>query len=135
MSTLEDPLVRAFEASTVDGARFRHREHLYVAFCLLRALPFEEAAARYVGALRRLAAALGVPQKFHATMTWAYLTLLDEAMHRPGLEAAGFDEVLAGTPALLDDGAALLRRHYGPGELDDPEARRRFVLPRGAPGV
>ena len=127
---MSDPLVLAFENAGLDRAAFHHREHLYVAWCYLCALPLEDALARYVHGLRRLTMALGVPEKFHATMTWAYLVLLGEAMDRsPG---AGFDELLEKNPALLWPRAGALEAHYDRAQLDSGEARRRFVLPRRA---
>jgi N-formylglutamate deformylase len=127
---LTDPLVRAFEKTTIDPNAFHHREHLYVAWCYLRALPLEDALARYVRHLRALVAALGVPDKYHATMTWAYVVLLHEAMDKsPG---ATFDDLLVKNPALLEPRAGALRAFYAPAELDSQEARRRFVLPRRA---
>ena len=128
---LTDPQVQAFEGATVDPSRFHHREHLYVAWCYLRVLPPEDALARYVQNLRRLVTALGVPEKFHATMTWAYVVLLHDAMEQtPGLT---FEALLARHPALLDHRAGALRQHYRPEELESAEARRRFVLPRRDP--
>lgn len=127
---LSDPIVQAFESATVDPAAFRHREHLHVAWCYLRALPLEDALARYVHHLRRLAAVLGAPDKFHATMTWAYVVLLHDAMDRsPG---ATFEQLLADHPALLDHRAGALYDHYDRDQLHSAEARRRFVLPRRA---
>jgi hypothetical protein len=122
-----DPLVRAFERAAIDPAAFHHREHLYVTWCYLRSLPPEEALARYVRHLRQLTIALGVPEKFHTTMTWAYVVLLHEAMDRsPG---ASFHELLAENAALLDHPAAL-HAHYDREQLDSDDARRRFLLPR-----
>jgi hypothetical protein len=127
---LNDPLVQAFERTTIDPTAFHHREHLYVAWCYLRALPLEEALARYVHHLRQLAIALRAPEKFHTTMTWAYVVLVFDAMDRsPG---ASFDELLARNPTLLDHRAGALYAHYDREQLDSDEARRRFVLPRRA---
>jgi hypothetical protein len=120
--------VQAFEQTTLDPTTFHHREHLYVAWCYLRALPLEDALARYVHHLRQLAIALGVPHKFHATMTWGYVVLLGEAMDRS--PSVGFDELLDRHPALLDRPAAALAPHDDRAQLDSEEARRRFVLPR-----
>jgi hypothetical protein len=128
---IDDPLVRAFEAGTVDPAKFNHREHLYVAWCYLKALTLEDALLRYVRHLRLLASTLGVPGKYHATITWGYLVLLDEAMHDPELSCAGFDAVLEKHPTLLDRHA--LHAYYKPEELASPAARQRFVLPRRTP--
>jgi hypothetical protein len=122
-----DPLVAAFESATLDPAAFHHREHLYVAWCYLSALPLEDALARYVHHLRRLTIALGVPRKFHATMTWAYMTLLREAMGES--PSVTFDELLDRHPMLLDRHAALAP-YYDPIQLDSEQARRHFVLPR-----
>jgi hypothetical protein len=125
---VNDPLVRAFEGASVDAARFRHREHLYVAWCYLRALPLEQALARYVYYLQRLANALGAPHKFHATMTWAYIVLLHDAMERSPGES--FDNLLAKNPAIVDHRNGALYDYYDRKELEADEARRRFVLPR-----
>jgi hypothetical protein len=127
---LTDPLVLAFETQSVDPAAFRHREHVYVAWCYLRALPPEDALARYVGNLRKLTAALGVPHKFHATMTWAYVILIHEAMQGGADET--FDALCARRPDLLDHAAGAIHRHYRADELASDAARARFVLPRGA---
>ena len=127
-STITDPLVRAFEDASVDPAAFHHREHLYVAWCYLRELTLEEALARYVHFLKRLVVALGVPQKYHATMTWTYVVALHDAMAQaPEL---GFDALLEGRPDLLDHRSGVLWKHYAKAELESPEARARFVLPR-----
>src|SRR4051812_4472939 len=111
-ATIDDPLVRAFEDCTLEPARFRHREHVYVAYCYLRALPFEDAAPRFVRNLRRFAAAHGARDKFHATVTWAWLAIIAEAA---ALQPAGegFDALLAAHPALLaHDVPAALAAYY-----------------------
>jgi hypothetical protein len=97
---ITDPLVSAFENASIEPARFRHREHLYVAWCYLRESSLEDALERYVRGLRALTSALGVPEKFHATLTWAYVTLLHAAMQRS--PHASFDALLAENPALVD---------------------------------
>jgi hypothetical protein len=121
----DDRLVREFESGTVDGACFGHREHLRVAWCYLRAMPLEDALARYVRGLRALAEKLGVAHKFHRTLTWTWILLVDEAMAAsPGL---GFDALLAAHPRLTDRDAPLAL--YERAQLDGEAARRRFVWP------
>lgn len=120
---MQDPTVRAFEDATIKD--FHHLEHLYVAWCYLRALSPEDALARYARHLRKLAEANGAPQNFHATITWASMALVGEAMARsPGL---AFASLLEAHPELLARNA--LEAYYAPGELAG-EARQRFVLPR-----
>ena len=126
---LGDPLVHAFETATIGPTAFRHREHLYVAWCYLRSMSLEDALARYVSHLRKLTIALGVPEKFHATMTWAYVVLLHEAMQASQF-GLSFDDLLTKNPGLLDHQSGLLHEHYDRAQLQSDEARRRFVLPR-----
>ena len=118
-------LVTEFESASVDPARFGHREHLYVAWCYLKELPLEEALARYVKHLRALTVALGVPQKFHATLTWVFMLLLNEAMEEA--RELSFEALLARHPSLLEKKTLL--ELYDQAELDSEVARRRFVLP------
>ncbi len=134
---LADPIVRAFEATTLDPAGFNHRQHLYVAWCYLRCLPLEEALARYVRNLRRFTVAVGAAHKYHATITWAYVLLLDEAMGSaaPAPSEEGFDALLARCPALLDHPGGALMQYYDRQTLDSDAARGRFQLPRPFPGA
>ncbi len=125
---MDDELIDAFERGAIDPASFDHRAHLRVAWSYLRALPLEQAIARYVDGLKRLTTRFGVPHKFHATMTWAYLIVVHDAMQDATLAHASFDELVERRPELLDRHIVL--EHYAPGELDRAEARARFVLPR-----
>jgi len=128
MADLNDPLVVAFERCTLQPHEFHHREHLWVAWCYLHALPFEHALARFTVHVQRLAAHFGAPQKYHATITWVYLLELDAAMREhPEL---GFDALLERRPELGDK--QLAARWYDADELASPAARVRFVLPRRA---
>jgi hypothetical protein len=127
---LSDPRVKAFEAGAVDPKAFGHREHLHVAWCYLKSLTLEDALARYVHYLRRLAHALGVPEKYHATITWAYLVLLHDAMQDSDLDGAPFEAILEKYPQLLDHKQGMLFDYYDRAEINSEMARRRFVLPR-----
>ena len=132
MSWLDDPRVTAFENATVDPSAFGHREHLFVAWCYLKELPLEQAVARYVQHLQQLTRALGVPHKYHATLTWAYLVLLHNRMRAAELAAADFDTLMRCAPSLLDARTALCE-FYDDSELHSDRARSRFILPRRRP--
>ena len=95
-------LVDGFERQTLQPASFRHREHLHVAWCYLRMLPFEEAAARFERHLVRYANAHGASSKIDLPLTWAYLGLVAEAIHADQRRAASFDELLERHPDLLE---------------------------------
>lgn len=129
MSRLQDPRVLAFEGAAVDPGTFGHREHLYAAWCYLKELPLEEALPRYVHHLRKLTIAFGAPDKYHATLTWAYLVLLHDAMLNPELADAEFEVFARQQPALFDARAGSVHELYDPAELASERARTRFVLP------
>jgi hypothetical protein len=121
-------LVDDFEAGTLDPASFGHREHLFVAWHYLKELSLEDALARYVRHLRALTIKLGVPRKFHATITWTFMLLLHDAMQND--RGVPFETLLAKHPELLEKRTLL--RLYDQSQLDSPEARERYVLPRHA---
>jgi hypothetical protein len=128
MSIDDDPWVQGFEARTLPARAFDHAAHLRVAWALLRTLPFEDAAPRFVRGLRAYADANGVGGKFHATVTWAYLALVAERLADPALAALSFEAFVARAPELA--GRAALEAMYPPGALASETARRVFVLPR-----
>src|SRR5437868_319568 len=116
-------LVAALEGARPGSFQFRHREHIRAAFVyLVRHPDFAEAAHRFRGALRRFAAAHGAPDRYHETVTWAYLALINERMR--GAFPGGSEEFLRQHPELLD-GRALLSRHYDVDALLRSTAARR----------
>jgi len=119
-------LVERFESCTLQPWAFGHREHLLVAWTYLRAAPFEVAALRFVAALKRFAAHHGEPGKYHATVTFALLMVLAEAMDEfPKLD---FDALLVKRPELLD-AKKLLASKYDRAVLESDKARRVPLLP------
>ncbi len=123
-------LVAAFEACTLPPDRFRHRQHLQVAWWLLREGPALPAMLRFVDGLRRFAAHIGKPELFHATVTWAYLLLVDERLERGGRRRS-WAEFERDHPELF--ARELLARYWTPETLASPVARRVFVFPDACP--
>ena len=123
-------LVAAFEGCTQPPERFGHRQHLQVAWWLLRAEPSPDAMVRFVDGLRRYAAHIGKPEVYHATITWAYLVLINERLARGGRDRdwAAFER---DHPELF--GRELLHRYYAPATLGAALARSVFVFPDAAP--
>jgi hypothetical protein len=120
----DDELLRAFEDLSLPPERFGHAEHVRVAWMCLRLEEPPAAIARFVRGLRAFAAHAGSPDRYHETITWAYLLLIGERLGSPD---EGFEALVARHPELLD--RRLLERHYRPETLASPRARRRFVLP------
>lgn len=127
----DEELVRRFEDASLPPSSFRHREHLRVAWSYVRSLPFEEAAYRFVRGLRAYVAAHGAEDRFHATVTWAYLALLAELLDEPKTRALPFEAFLAAHPELLDPRDGPIASRYPFGALAAGRARRVFVLPVG----
>ncbi|HEV2676214.1 MAG TPA: hypothetical protein VGV37_16940 [Aliidongia sp.] len=117
--------IALFRAGALDPAGFRHRDHVRVAFEMLRRSPFLEVAPVYADGLRELAARAGRPGAYHETITIGFLALVGERL------AAGSDEDFAQferrNPDLFDK--AVLRRWYSAERLGSVAARRTFLLP------
>jgi hypothetical protein len=115
-----------FVRGEVDPAHFPHREHVRMAFEMLRRHDFAESVLGYSRALRAILARIGKPEAFHQTVTVAFLALVAERMDRCG-EEADFGALVSRFPELLDK--SVLRRWYAPERLASEAARRSFVLP------
>jgi hypothetical protein len=75
--------------------------------------------------LLRFATAKGHPEKFHVTMTRAWLDIINAARHaHPDLDPASLVEAC---PELLDRNA--LFRFYTPERLNSDEARAGWIAP------
>jgi hypothetical protein len=122
----DSELIRAFEARELPPGEFRHREHVRLAFAMLRAeQDFGEAGVRFCRALKRFAASVGAAGKYHETLTWAYLALIHERMASGPF--ASSQELLERHPDLL---SGALAERYDVAEITaSPLARRVFVLP------
>ena len=114
-----------FVRGDVDAASFPHREHVRMAFEMLRRHDFAESAWLYSRALRLMTAKVGRPQAFNQTTTIAFLSVIAERMERGG--ATDFAAFVRAHPELLDK--STLSRWYRPEQLASEIARRTFVLP------
>jgi catechol 2,3-dioxygenase-like lactoylglutathione lyase family enzyme len=124
-------LLERFEDTTLPPDEMRHREHVRLAWILLGLAPFEVAAPRYCASLRRFAAAHGHAGRYHATMTWAYLALVQERMSSPGVPS-DFPAFAVANPDLFDHTGGALSARYDRETLDSGLARSVFVLPAPA---
>jgi hypothetical protein len=123
----DDELMRCFEAGEPPPGGFHHEAHVRAAWCCLRGAPLQEALARFRSGLQRFAAARGKPERYHETITTAYVLLIH-------------GRVLAGKPEmweafaernrdLLEWNPSILTQYYTQATLDSDAARRTFVPP------
>jgi len=116
----------AFERCEIPNHRFRHRDHLRLAWIYLRRYDRSKAGTQIVESIQRYAAHNGAPEKYHETVTLAWMELVYCAM-RSLPDTAGFDQMLAAFPHLLQKSA--LAQYYSSGVLESETARRVFVVP------
>lgn len=121
----------AFEGCTLPNESFHHRDHVRIAWIYLRDLSLLEALSRFTTSLERFAAAKGNPQLYHATITWAYLLLINERMERK--PADDFDSFARDNADLLSWKPSVLDRYYDRAALDSDLARRTFLMPDPRP--
>jgi hypothetical protein len=129
----DETLLDAFESCTLSPAALGHREHVRVAWLILRAHPrFEDGAHRFCAGLRRFAEAHGNAGLYHETITWAYLVLVNERM-RAG-RAAAFEGFATENGDLFRAGLGALAPFYERDVLRSEQAKKAFLLPgRGVP--
>jgi len=125
----DDDFLEAFETVGIRAGGFGHEEHVRAAFLhLTRERDFGLAAVRFRAALRRFASAHGAAGKYHETLTWAYLALINERAQ--GTRFASSMEFVERHPELLDQKTGILSRYYDVGAVArSPRARELFLLP------
>jgi hypothetical protein len=128
--TPADLLLREqFEARTLPNAAFRHREHVRLTWIYLTMEPADAVAARLCRSLLELATGHGVAQRFHHTLTVAWVRIIAAAMaEHPDLP---FDALVEACPLLLDKDAPLA--YYTREHLYSETARECWVEPNQKP--
>ena len=121
------PTVEAFESGTLDPAAFDHQAHVFIAWKLLGKNSPARATSKFLSALKRLTAALGIESKYHETISCFYMTLIAE--RRTGQAGQTWADFADGNPDLLGPSEVLLAQHYTPDRLWSDLARRQFLLP------
>ena len=120
----DDELVQGFEGGRLMA--FPHAEHVRLTVVYLARHGREETRRKMLEGLERFATAKGQPEKFHVTMTHAWIDLIEAARSaRPDARDAA--TLVGAFPELLDPEALL--RFYSPERLKSDEARERWVPP------
>jgi hypothetical protein len=87
---------------------------------------------RFSEALRNFAAHNGKPERYHETVTWAFLFLIREQMTRARLQNGHdptWDDFAATNPDLLNWENNILKKYYSEEILASELARTTFLLP------
>jgi hypothetical protein len=124
--TERDLLLREqFEARQLPNEAFRHREHVRLTWIYLTLEDADHVEARLCRSLLELATSHGVGQRFHHTLTVAWVRIIEsERRSNPDMP---FDALVAACPTLLDKDAPLA--YYSRERLYSDEARQRWIAP------
>lgn len=116
----DDEFLRAFFSLTLPHTGFHHRDHLRLAWLVVRRHG-AGAAVDLVGAgIRRFAAAHGPAGRYHETLTAFWVRVVAHAVERrPDIE--DFDSFVEAFPLLMDTRLPL--RHWSRDTLFDASAR------------
>jgi hypothetical protein len=78
--TDDEAELKRFVGGESDPLHLSHREHIRIAFEMLRRHSFPEAVLHYSRALRTMLERAGRPQAYHETVTIAFLSLINERL-------------------------------------------------------
>jgi hypothetical protein len=119
-------LAAILPAITGPDGQFRHRQHINLAFLAVRRYGMPEATGRICAWIRNIAAYERAPQKYHHTVSRAWVEIVAHHMETDP-ECTDFAVFARHHPALLDK--RLLSRHYRSATLAAQAARQGWVEP------
>ena len=122
----DDAFVVAFLTGSLPPQQFHHRDHLRLAWVLVRLSGEDEATRRITSGIHYFATMHGQAEKYHETMTRFWVRIVAHAVAaRP--EISTFDAFLAAFPLLLEKD--LPYRHWQRETMASPAARAQWVEP------
>src|ERR1700691_3523359 len=122
----DEEFLAALESCSLTERDFGHAAHVRAAYLYSRSGDFAAALAKMRRAIRTYAASLGKADRYHETITVAYLALIRQRLFEHG-DGGGWEGFSQANPELLD--REMLLRFYPKGQLEYELARRTFVLP------
>jgi hypothetical protein len=126
----DQEFLRALEACELPERDFGHASHVRAAYLYLQSGDFAASLERMRRTIRTYAASLGKADKYHETITVAYLALIQQHICERG-DSGGWPAFAQDNPELFEPG--LLLRFYPKAQLQSELARRVFLLPRARP--
>ncbi len=122
---VEDQFGQLLREAAPPGVRFGHRQHVHLTWLAVRRCGMPAAVEVVSDGIRRTARYAGAPQKYHATVSRAWVEIV--AHHADTWPTENFDEFAATNPELLDK--RLLTRFYTSATLAGAAARAGWVRP------
>lgn len=130
-SNPDTEFLAALEDTSLPSDGFSHRGHLRAAWLYLEKHPLPEAAMYCALAIQKYATTLGAPEKFHLTLTLAFMHIVADLRARH--PAGDWETFLAACPELVENAQQLIARYYSDEMLQSERARKTFVPPDREP--
>ena len=129
MSAVSAPYwtIESFESAAIDAEAFDHEAHIYVGWLYLERYPLAQGIAQFTDSLRRLTRKLGVPGKYHETISWFYLLLIEE--RRSVSTPNDWFAFRRANNDLFCRDDNIFERYYSKELIFSDRARQSFVLP------
>jgi hypothetical protein len=122
----DDDFVGAFLSGILSPASFHHRDHLRLAWCLIRQSGIEIASSTITSGIRRFATQHGQADKYHETLTQFWVRIVSHLIDaRPDIKL--FELFLETFPQLFDKELPYL--HWRPETMQSQSARAQWVEP------
>lgn len=123
-----DQFVQQFKNCDLDPNKFRHRDHIRLAWLYLEKHSLLKACSEFKSDLQRFVSHFGFAEKYHETLTLAWLLLVYEgrASLGAGHTWADFERE---KPEFFHKSKELLLKYYDEEDLSSSSARQSFVLP------
>ncbi len=123
----DDEIFDAFVTGRMTSDLFDHKMHIHVGWLHVIRLPLNEALAEFSQKLKALTVLFGVADKYHETITWFYILLINE--RQTLCQAKSFEEFIRKNIDLLDRNPSILRSYYSPERLSSELARNHCLMP------
>jgi hypothetical protein len=124
----DDEFMARFEECTLNKETFHHADHVRMGFLYLCRYPALEALQRFSTSLARFATAIGKPEIYNETVTWAFLLLIHERMVRAGTTQT-WTQFAAANKDLLSWEENILKKYYREETLRSDLAKSVFLFP------
>jgi hypothetical protein len=122
----DDDFVAAFLGDRLSPPAFHHRDHLRLAWCLIRKSGIQAATSTITEGIRRFATQHGQADKYHETLTQFWVRIVSHLIDtRPDIME--FERFLQTYPQLLDK--ALPYYHWSRETMQSQDARAHWVAP------
>lgn len=112
---LTSSLLNAFLSGRLSATQFGHVHHVQLAWLLLQQYPEHEAQTLLCQGIAQLAVTLGVPDKYHHTLSIVFMRLI--ALRCAQSSGESWETFYQRYPELFTEAHTLIARYYSPERL------------------